>query len=155
MALKITPSRYLKNVRRFGVVTQNVPKNGQDQCKPIELKKVPIPTRDKLKDAKRIMVKFGSAVIMQKGKQIAMSRLANLIEQVIVTFLSVSVWCNVGCLQMATLHQEGKEIVFITSGSVAHGRSQISTKVHVISKTTFYWSVFSFFFNSGGDEVSG
>lgn len=25
MALRITPSRYLKNVRRFGVATQNVP----------------------------------------------------------------------------------------------------------------------------------
>ncbi|ERL91076.1 hypothetical protein D910_08418 [Dendroctonus ponderosae] len=82
-----------------------------DACKPVEKARIPISHRDKLKDAKRIMIKFGSAVIIQDpGKRIAMSRLANLIEQ------------------MADLHHQGREILFITSGSVAHGRTSLSAK---------------------------
>uniref|UniRef100_A0AAR5Q5F0 Delta-1-pyrroline-5-carboxylate synthase n=1 Tax=Dendroctonus ponderosae TaxID=77166 RepID=A0AAR5Q5F0_DENPD len=83
----------------------------KDACKPVEKARIPISHRDKLKDAKRIMIKFGSAVIIQDpGKRIAMSRLANLIEQ------------------MADLHHQGREILFITSGSVAHGRTSLSAK---------------------------
>ncbi|KAF7286716.1 hypothetical protein GWI33_004340 [Rhynchophorus ferrugineus] len=73
--------------------------------------KVPISERSQLKNAKRVMIKFGSAVIIQgPGKGLAMSRLANLVEQ------------------MADIHHQDKDLLFITSGSVAHGRSKLSHK---------------------------
>ncbi|XP_050303262.1 delta-1-pyrroline-5-carboxylate synthase-like [Anthonomus grandis grandis] len=98
------------------LLTEKKPK--KEECKPLEHKRLAYPSRDLLKNAKRIMVKFGSAVIIQeKWNKIAMSRLANLIEQ------------------MVELHEEGKEILFITSGSVAHGRSKLGEKVKVQSGT--------------------
>ncbi|KAL1505360.1 hypothetical protein ABEB36_004945 [Hypothenemus hampei] len=82
----------------------------QSRCKTFEIKKFAIENRHKLKDAKRIMIKFGSSVIIDDStKRIAISRLANLIEQI------------------SDLHNQGKEMLFITSGSVAHGRTKLSS----------------------------
>ncbi|XP_030755687.1 delta-1-pyrroline-5-carboxylate synthase-like isoform X2 [Sitophilus oryzae] len=80
--------------------------------------KQPMADRSHLHSAKRIMIKFGSAVIIEgQGQGIAMSRLANLVEQ------------------MAHIFLQNKEVMFITSGCVAHGRSKLASKTSQFYKT--------------------
>ncbi|CAG9773064.1 unnamed protein product [Ceutorhynchus assimilis] len=81
-------------------------------CKSPHQVRIPLATRQELKDAKRIMLKFGSEVMIHpKGNLLAMTRWANLIEQ------------------MAELSYQGKEIICITSGAVAHGRKKLGNIV--------------------------
>lgn len=64
--------------------------------------------RKSLKNAKRIVFKFGTNVVTRKSGDIAIGRLFNLIEAI------------------ADLHKEGKEVLIVSSGAVGMGRKVIN-----------------------------
>lgn len=73
-------------------------------------------------DIKRITIKVGSNVLTRPDGTLDVTRMSHLIDQ------------------MATLHKEGKEIVLVSSGAVASGRSEykIDKKLDSVSQRQLY-----------------
>lgn len=68
--------------------------------------------RDKVKAARRIVIKVGTAVVTNKATgQVAISRIGQLVEEI------------------RNLHQDGKQILLVSSGAVGLGRSQLGFTV--------------------------
>lgn len=81
--------------------------NGQNLRQPLE-------SRHQLKeDAKRIVVKVGSAIITHEKGHLSAPRIAGIVEQI------------------ATLQQQGRQMLLVTSGSVAFGRKKISEQIQI------------------------
>lgn len=68
-------------------------------------------TRDQLKNARRIVVKVGSAIITDAKGDLSAPRLASIVEQI------------------AHLKQQGKQMLLVTSGSVAFGRKMLHDEI--------------------------
>lgn len=79
--------------------------NGYSRTRPA------LESRDQLRTAKRIVVKVGSAIITDAKGDLSVPRLASIVEQI------------------AHLKQQGKQMLLVTSGSVAFGRKMLHDEI--------------------------
>jgi glutamate 5-kinase len=99
-------------------------------------------TRADLKNAKRIVFKFGTNVVTRESGHIAIGRIYNLIETI------------------ADLHHQGKEIIIVSSGAVGMGRTIINlkTKPHTLplkqACAAIGQSRLMYFYEEGFDKLS-
>lgn len=103
--------------------------------------------RSELKQAKRIVVKLGSAVVTRDECGLALGRLASIVEQVSQLFfyrrqsnsllmISSEPWQEVWTLsslfcsdQVAMLQNQGREMMIVTSGAVAFGKQRLRHEI--------------------------
>ena len=70
--------------------------------------------RGKIKNAKRIVVKVGSSLVTNNGLGLHHERILHWVEQIVC------------------LHDEGKQVVLVSSGAVAEGVSRLGLKTRPI-----------------------
>ena len=70
--------------------------------------------RGKIKNAKRIVIKVGSSLVTNNGLGLHHERILHWVEQIVC------------------LHDEGKQVVLVSSGAVAEGVSRLGLKTRPI-----------------------
>ena len=88
----------------------------------------PFLTRAELKQAKRVVIKMGSAVITRgDGQGLALGRLAAIIEQ--VTCFAAKTYIFIWICQIAEIQNQGRECIVVTSGAVAFGKQKLGQEL--------------------------